>query len=234
MHFPGEPASATEGAVLAKRPARSRGSRRRVASGGALAALLVLAALGEERVQHPAFFGDPHTREPPPKRPWPRTSPPWPRKSPGDSPSAWAWEVLEVEPGTAKEDLHLAYLQKAKEEHPDRRPGDKGAAERFIRINAAYKELVEGPASSQATQPRRPPAASRQRQGGTSAAATPAAGSEAADDDASSVYLSGVASSLVVVVYFGLFESSERVPLAAYILSIWLAVLVLMPRRMLT
>jgi len=182
----------------------------------ALAALLALAAFREERVLRPAFFGEPQphaaSREPPPRRPWPRTSP-------GGSMSAW--EVLEVPQGAGKEDIKLAYLQKAKTEHPDRRPGDKDAVEKFIRINAAYKELMEGPSSSLL-----PDA------GGASPAAAPkAAGAAAVDDDEGNVYLAGVASSFVVVLYFGLFESSESVPLAAYILSIWLAVLALVPSK---
>jgi len=171
-------------------------------------------AVFRERALPSAFFGEPRRKEPPPRRPWPRTSP-------GGSLSAW--EVLDVPPGAAKEDIKLAYLHKAKTEHPDRRPGDKDAVEKFIRINAAYKELMEGPSAALMSdikshaQPASPGAA--------------APGAVKVDDDTGNVYLAGVSSSLVVIAYFVLFESSERAPLAAYILSIWLAVLALIPPK---
>lgn len=220
MHSPSGPAlaSAMQGGrpPAGRPPSRIRGRPRRAVRRTALAALLALAAFREERVLRPAFFGEPQphakSREPPPRRPWPRTSP-------GGSLSAW--EVLEVSPGAAKEDIKLAYLKKAKTEHPDRRPEDKDAVEKFIRINAAYKELMEGP--SKALLP--------DANGASPSAAPKSASAGAVDDDEGNVYLAGVASSFVVVLYFGLFESSERLPLAAYILSIWLAVLALIPSK---
>lgn len=53
------------------------------------------------------------------------------------------YEVLGVTRGATPDELTAAYRARAKELHPDARPGDVTAAERFARVGAAYRVLSD-------------------------------------------------------------------------------------------
>jgi hypothetical protein len=53
------------------------------------------------------------------------------------------YEELGVSRGATREELAAAYRARAKELHPDTRPLDTGAAERFARVVAAYRVLSD-------------------------------------------------------------------------------------------
>jgi hypothetical protein len=48
---------------------------------------------------------------------------------------------LDVPPSASQEEIRTAYWQKARETHPDRNPDDPRAAERFRKIQTAYRTL---------------------------------------------------------------------------------------------
>ena len=54
------------------------------------------------------------------------------------------YAALGVEPGASPEDVARAYRDLAKRLHPDRRPGDEGAAARMAEVNAAYAAIQNG------------------------------------------------------------------------------------------
>ena len=54
------------------------------------------------------------------------------------------YRVLELTPQATLEEVKSAYRQLVKRYHPDRNPGDRQAADRFIQINQAYETLLEG------------------------------------------------------------------------------------------
>lgn len=54
------------------------------------------------------------------------------------------YAALGVEPGASPDDVARAYRDLAKRLHPDRRPGDEGAAVRMAEVNAAYAEIQRG------------------------------------------------------------------------------------------
>lgn len=53
-----------------------------------------------------------------------------------------AWSVLNLPPGSSKKQIRSRFRKLAATEHPDKRPGDPQAAERFSRIIAAYEALM--------------------------------------------------------------------------------------------
>jgi hypothetical protein len=53
------------------------------------------------------------------------------------------YEELGVARGATRDEITAAYRARAKELHPDARPGDAGAAERFTRVGAAYRVLAD-------------------------------------------------------------------------------------------
>jgi curved DNA-binding protein CbpA len=55
-----------------------------------------------------------------------------------------ALEVLELESDASFEDVRTAWRRLAKANHPDVRPGDAEAAERFRKVQAAYEVLRAG------------------------------------------------------------------------------------------
>jgi len=61
-------------------------------------------------------------------------------------------EVLGVAPDATPEAVKQAYRRRSMKEHPDRNPGDPGAAERFKELNAAYAAL-SGKAAPSAADP---------------------------------------------------------------------------------
>jgi len=61
-------------------------------------------------------------------------------RSPSHAPSKHH-EVLEVPPGASLEKITKAYRRKAMEWHPDRRPDDPNATEKFRKIKEAYEAL---------------------------------------------------------------------------------------------
>jgi len=63
--------------------------------------------------------------------------------TPADARDAWA--VLGLRPGAQRDELRARYRRLAATEHPDKRPGDPRAAERFAQITAAYQELTSSP-----------------------------------------------------------------------------------------
>ena len=52
-----------------------------------------------------------------------------------------ALEVLDLESDASFEDVKTAWRRLAKANHPDVKPGDKEAAERFRKVQAAYDVL---------------------------------------------------------------------------------------------
>jgi len=63
------------------------------------------------------------------------------------SPSA-AWATLGLPPGSPKKEVKARYRRLAAIEHPDLKPDDPEAAQRFARINAAYEELMSASSTS--------------------------------------------------------------------------------------
>src|SRR5436190_16828525 len=61
---------------------------------------------------------------------------PHPVSMPGD-----LYAELGVARGATRDEISTAYRARAKELHPDARPGDATAAERFARVGAAYRLL---------------------------------------------------------------------------------------------
>jgi curved DNA-binding protein CbpA len=53
------------------------------------------------------------------------------------------YDELGVARGATRDEITAAYRARAKELHPDARPGDAGAAERFTRVGAAYRVLAD-------------------------------------------------------------------------------------------
>jgi DnaJ domain/Protein of unknown function (DUF3592) len=53
------------------------------------------------------------------------------------------YEELGVARGATREEITAAYRARAKELHPDARPGDATAAQRFARVGAAYRVLAD-------------------------------------------------------------------------------------------
>jgi molecular chaperone DnaJ len=53
------------------------------------------------------------------------------------------YEVLEVERGASEQEIKAAFRRLAKDCHPDRHGGDKGAEQRFKEINEAYEILKD-------------------------------------------------------------------------------------------
>lgn len=53
------------------------------------------------------------------------------------------YQILEVAPGSSKQDIKKAYWKMAKKWHPDINP-DEEAQSKFIQINEAYEVLVNG------------------------------------------------------------------------------------------
>jgi hypothetical protein len=53
------------------------------------------------------------------------------------------YQELGVARGATRDEITAAYRARAKELHPDARPGDAGAAERFTRVGAAYRVLAD-------------------------------------------------------------------------------------------
>jgi len=53
------------------------------------------------------------------------------------------YEVLGLQRGAGEEDIKRAYRQLAREHHPDRNPGDKGAEGRFKEVQEAYDILSD-------------------------------------------------------------------------------------------
>ncbi|HZP30429.1 MAG TPA: DnaJ domain-containing protein [Acidimicrobiia bacterium] len=53
------------------------------------------------------------------------------------------YAVLGVPPSAGSDEIAAAYRTRAKELHPDSKPGDKAAAERFKEVSAAYRVLAE-------------------------------------------------------------------------------------------
>jgi hypothetical protein len=53
------------------------------------------------------------------------------------------YEELGVARGATRDEITAAYRARAKELHPDARPGDADAAERFTRVGAAYRVLAD-------------------------------------------------------------------------------------------
>jgi hypothetical protein len=53
------------------------------------------------------------------------------------------YEELGVARDATRDEITAAYRARAKELHPDARPGDAGAAERFTRVGAAYRVLAD-------------------------------------------------------------------------------------------
>jgi hypothetical protein len=52
-----------------------------------------------------------------------------------------AFEVLGLDETATEDEIKSRYRRLAKENHPDRNPGDEAAQQRFIRITAAYETL---------------------------------------------------------------------------------------------
>jgi tetratricopeptide (TPR) repeat protein len=53
------------------------------------------------------------------------------------------YRILGLTPQATLEEVKSAYRQLVKQYHPDRNPGDRQAADRFIQINQAYEILLE-------------------------------------------------------------------------------------------
>ncbi|KAG8460186.1 hypothetical protein KFE25_004434 [Diacronema lutheri] len=51
------------------------------------------------------------------------------------------YDTLGVEPGASGAEIRRAYYTRAREAHPDKRPGDEAAAAEFQRLSAAYQTL---------------------------------------------------------------------------------------------
>jgi tetratricopeptide (TPR) repeat protein len=78
------------------------------------------------------------------------------------------YRILELTPQATLEEMKSAYRQLVKRYHPDRNPGDRQAAERFIQINQAYETLLEAFELGASGQPMR--ASDRQAQSASTAA----------------------------------------------------------------
>jgi curved DNA-binding protein CbpA len=52
--------------------------------------------------------------------------------------------ILGVPPGAGAGEIRSAYRRAAKEYHPDKRPQDRAASERFKAVNAAFRFLTDG------------------------------------------------------------------------------------------
>ena len=52
-----------------------------------------------------------------------------------------ALDVLELDPDVEFKDVKSAYRRLAKENHPDTNQGDKAAADKFQKVQAAYEVL---------------------------------------------------------------------------------------------
>src|SRR5918911_1242698 len=53
------------------------------------------------------------------------------------------YEVLGVPRNASEQDIKAAFRRLAKDCHPDRRPGDKTAEQRFKEVNEAYEALKD-------------------------------------------------------------------------------------------
>lgn len=53
-----------------------------------------------------------------------------------------AWKVFDLTPGAEQQDIRKRYRELVAREHPDKRPEDPQAPERFKRITEAYRELM--------------------------------------------------------------------------------------------
>eukprot|EP00929_Paragymnodinium_shiwhaense_P009847 TRINITY_DN114214_c0_g1_i1.p1 TRINITY_DN114214_c0_g1~~TRINITY_DN114214_c0_g1_i1.p1 ORF type:complete len:200 (+),score=15.03 TRINITY_DN114214_c0_g1_i1:76-675(+) len=58
---------------------------------------------------------------------------------------SWAWAALGLPKGASKKDIRQRYRELAGRDHPDRRPGDGDAKQRFEAVSAAYNALVDPP-----------------------------------------------------------------------------------------
>jgi hypothetical protein len=66
------------------------------------------------------------------------------------------YEELGVEPDATREELAAAYRARAKQLHPDARPDEREAAERFTRLGAAYRVLADPESRARYDESQRP------------------------------------------------------------------------------
>jgi hypothetical protein len=64
-------------------------------------------------------------------------------RQPHALPTGNLYEALGVARDATRDEIIAAYRSRAKELHPDARPGDADAADRFTRVDAAYRVLVD-------------------------------------------------------------------------------------------
>jgi len=53
-----------------------------------------------------------------------------------------AYKVLGIKPGVSRDEIKKAFLQKAKQYHPDLNANDSNAQQRFVEVREAY-ELIK-------------------------------------------------------------------------------------------